>query len=59
MSLPEPEVRKIADRLLEAARTGQPIPPLTSECPELDLPGAYAIQSAEFDRLGAVSVRVT
>ncbi|MGH8997863.1 MAG: 2-keto-4-pentenoate hydratase, partial [Acidimicrobiia bacterium] len=46
MSLSEPEVRKLADRLLEAARTRTPIPPLTGEYPDLDVADAYAIQSA-------------
>jgi 2-keto-4-pentenoate hydratase len=51
MSLPDPELRKLADRLLDAARTGTPIPPLTSEHPDLDVADAYAIQSAVIESM--------
>jgi 2-keto-4-pentenoate hydratase len=44
--LKDSEARDYAERLLDAARTRTPIPPLTTERPDLTPADAYAIQSA-------------
>lgn len=43
----------IAERLYEARRSREPIPPLTNSDPDLDAAGAYAIQEALVARLVA------
>ena len=60
------EARGHAGRLLEAARTRVPIPPLTSERPDLTVADAYAIQTelvasrlAEGDRIVGYKLGIT
>jgi 2-keto-4-pentenoate hydratase len=56
--LKESEARQYADRLLDAARTRTPIPPLTSERPDMTPADAYAIQSAIVESLLAAGDRI-
>lgn len=48
----------LAQELLDAARTGIPLPPLTERHPDLGLDGAYAIQLAQVRARTGGEVRV-
>lgn len=69
--MPLTNARAKAQALYDSRRTRTPIPPLTDDDPTLGMADGYAVQRelidllladgdqiAEFDRLGAVTVRV-
>lgn len=49
----------LAQELLNAAKTGVPVPPLTERHPDLGLDGAYAIQLAQVRARAGVGARVS